>query len=187
MLGAYTWLMDDAALPKNVSDLQVPQPRLHPAPGRCIIRVVPRLLSVGIGETGVTAELDGRYENQPMVGTLEEIGDLRNDADKAIADWAIDEKEQGHYFLFSSYGSGSPYWNDEMKKMLPLGYDFTWLQGFRLFDIAQLACTVEGAGVYGENAATRARHALAVAALRSPWGEADDPPLNDPPLIILPS
>lgn len=124
-------------------------PRLHPAPGRCIVRIVPRLLQ-STTTTGVIVELDGRYENQPMLGYLHECGDFTNDRERAIKGWAEEEARRGHLFVFSMYGAGSPYWNDEMRKMLHAGYDFRWLQGFRLFDIGQLSATVSGTGMYGE-------------------------------------
>lgn len=123
-------------------------PRLYPAPGRCIVRIIPRLIEVE-AESGIHAALDGRYQNQPMIGSLYAIGDPRNDDEKVIADWAIEERDAGHYFVFSNYGGGTPYWDDEMRKMLPLGYDFSWLAGYRLFDIGQLSATVSGTDQYG--------------------------------------
>ena len=85
-----------------------------------------------------------------MVGVLLVVGNPRNEAEKSIADWAIAEQEAGNLFVFSQYGSGSPYWNDSMKTLLSAGYDFRWLQGLRLFDIGQLGATISGAGQYGE-------------------------------------
>lgn len=124
-------------------------PFLNPAPGRCILRIVPRLIKAETAD-GVALELDGRYEHQPMVGILLAVGDPRNESERVAADWAIKEQEAGNLFVFSQYGSGSPYWNDEMRKMTPAGYDFRWLQGLRLFDIGQLGATIQGAGAYGE-------------------------------------
>lgn len=94
-----------------------------------------------------------------MLGELVEIGDPTSEREKVIADWAIKEHESGHLFVFSQYGSGSPYWDDEMRKMLPIGYDFRWLQGYRLFDIGQLATTVSGTGSYGEIVRDKQTHA----------------------------
>lgn len=124
-------------------------PLLHPAPGRCIVRIVPRLLQART-EAGIEVEFDGRYEHQPMLGALQEIGDPTTERERVIAEWAKNEASVGHYFVFSMYGAGSPYWNDEMRKMLPVGYDFRWLQGLRLFDIGQLSATVDGTGPFGE-------------------------------------
>ena len=148
-------MSDAATIQPDSSSLSpaLPSPRLHPAPGRCIVRIVPRILSPTLPGTEITAELDGRYENQPMVGILEDIGDPTSERESAIRDWAIREGKAGHLFVFSTYGSGSPYWDDHMRKMKPLGYDFTWLQGFRLFDIRNLNTTIEGAGMYGERKA----------------------------------
>jgi hypothetical protein len=144
--------MSDAAptvMIEKVKDDDLQLPRLHPAPGRCIVRIVPRLLQTQTS-AGVMVDLDGRYENQPMLGQLVEIGDPTNTRETTIANWAIDEHEKGNLFVFSMYGAGSPYWNDEMRKMLPSGFDFRWLQGLRLFDIGQLSATVSGSGMYGE-------------------------------------
>lgn len=85
-----------------------------------------------------------------MLGQLHSIGDPTSEREERIAAWAVKEAEEGNLFVFSQYGAGSPYWNDEMRKMLPAGYDFRWLQGFRLFDIGQLSATVSGTGAYGE-------------------------------------
>ena len=126
-----------------------PTPFLNPAPGRCVLRIVPRLLQTETAD-GIVVELDGRYENQPMVGVLLVVGDPCNAAEEIKAKWAVERAKLGELFVFSQYGSGSPYWNDEMRKMLPLGYDFRWLQGLRLFDIGQLGATISGAGQYGE-------------------------------------
>jgi hypothetical protein len=124
-------------------------PFLNPAPGRCVVRIVPRLLQTETAD-GIVVELDGRYENQPMVGVLLVVGDPCNSVEEVKAKWAVERAKLGELFVFSQYGSGSPYWNDEMRKMLPLGYDFRWLQGLRLFDIGQLGATISGAGQYGE-------------------------------------
>lgn len=94
--------------------------------------------------------MDGRYENQPMVGVLLELGDPRNDGEKVICEWATKRAKAGDLFVFSQFGTGSPYWNDEMRKMITAGYDFRWLRGLRLYDIGQLGATIEGAGQYGE-------------------------------------
>lgn len=126
-----------------------PTPFLHAAPGRCIVRIVPRLLQAETAD-GFTLELDGRYENQPMVGVLIELGDPTNDRELAICRWAETRAKAGDLFVFSQYGTGSPYWNDEMRKMLAAGYDFRWLQGLRLYDLGQLGATIAGAGQYGE-------------------------------------
>lgn len=128
----------------------LPSPLLHPAPGRAILRIVPRILEAETTEGKVIAALDGRYQNQPMVGSLVAIGDPTSERERVIADWAIKEYEAGNYFIFSQYGAGSPYWDDDMRKMEPLGYDFGWLKGYRLFDIGQLAATVSGTGAYGQ-------------------------------------
>lgn len=137
-------------------------PRLHPAPGRCIIRIVPRLGLVDrqivdgpqdgelVSEGGIVAALDGRFANQPMVGSLQAIGDPTSEKERVIAEWAMKQAEAGALFVFSVYGAGAEYWDKQMSKMLPLGFDFTWLQGLRLFDIAQLSAVVENTGAYGE-------------------------------------
>jgi len=143
--------MSDRASKHVSADSILPiHPQLRPAPGRAILRIVPRILEAQTEEGGVIASLDGRYQNQPMVGTLVAIGDPTTEREKVIADWAIKEHEAGNYFVFSQYGAGSAYWDDDMKKMAPLGYDFSWLQGHRLFDIGQLSATVSGAGIYGQ-------------------------------------
>lgn len=85
-----------------------------------------------------------------MLGKLLVVGDPTNEREKAIADWAIKRMEAGDVFVFSSYGAGSPYWNDEMRKMVTSGYDFRWLQGLRLYDLSQLGATIEGCGEFGE-------------------------------------
>lgn len=85
-----------------------------------------------------------------MVGVLLVVGDPRNPSEEIIARWATDRAKAGDLFVFSQYGTGSPYWNDEMRKMLSAGFDFRWLQGLRLFDIGQLGATISGAGQYGE-------------------------------------
>lgn len=137
---------------------QTSGPLLRPAPGRSILRIVPRLGLKGSIDTksdlvtpgGLELALDGRYPNQPMLGQLHAIGDPTSEREAAIAAWARDEAELGHLFVFSQYGAGTPYWEDAMRSMLPAGYDFRWLQGFRLFDIGQLSATVSGTGAYGE-------------------------------------
>lgn len=129
--------------------ISTPAPFLNPAPGRCVVRIVPRLLQAETAE-GIAVELDGRYENQPMVGVLLVVGDPRNPSEEIIAKWAEDRARAGDLFVFSQYGTGSPYWSDEMRKMIGAGYDFRWLQGLRLFDIGQLGATISGAGQYGE-------------------------------------
>lgn len=127
-------------------------PELHPAPGRAVVRIVPRLGLDGNTTTaaGLTLALDGKYENQPMLGVLMAIGDPTNERETKIAEWAKERAEAGDVFVFSQYGTGSPYWNDDMRKMLVAGYDFTWLQGLRLYDLNQLGATIAGAGKYGE-------------------------------------
>lgn len=134
--------------PQNVAAFGS-QPRLHPAPGRCIVRIVPRVLEA-VSDGGVVGSLDGRYQNQPMVGSLQAIGDATSERERVIAEWAEAQAEAGALFTFSMFGAGSPYWDDEMRKMIPLGFDFTWLQGLRLFDITQLSATMENTGAYGE-------------------------------------
>lgn len=134
-------------------------PRLHPAPGRCIVRIVKRLGLVGRldgseqsdaqTDAGIALALDGRYENQPMVGELKEIGDPTNEREREIAKWATEQAGSGYLFIFG-YGAGTPYWNPHMEVLRSAGYDFTWLQGYRLLDIGQLACVVSGSGMYGE-------------------------------------
>lgn len=104
---------------------------------------------------GIALDLDGRYENQPMVGTLLVLGDPRNESEEIICKWAAERADAGDLFIFSQYGAGSPYWNDEMRKMVTSGYDFRWLRGLRLFDIGQLGATIEGAGKFGEIVAAR--------------------------------
>lgn len=135
-------------------------PRLHPAPGRAIVRIVPRL---GVGDSalqtasGVSVSLSGHYENQPMVGRLEEVGDPTCEREKVIADWAVKQASEGRLFVFSTFGAGSPYWDEHMLALLAAGYDFRWLQGMRLFDISQLAATIEGSGTYGEDVGSAER------------------------------
>lgn len=127
-------------------------PQLHPAPGRCIIRIVPRIGLDGSLKTqeGLALALDGKYETQPMLGVMVSIGDPTNDREREIAKWAKERAEAGDVFVFSQYGTGSPYWNDEMRKMLTAGYDFRWLQGLRLYDLNQLGATIQGCGEFGE-------------------------------------
>lgn len=124
-------------------------PFINPAPGRCIVRIVPQLLETKT-ESGIDLQIDLRRKNQPQIGVLLAMGDPRNAGEKVIADWAIAEQEAGHLFVFSEFGMGSPYWNEEMEKMVTSGYDFRWLQGLRLFDIGQLGATIQGCGAYGE-------------------------------------
>src|SRR6185436_11325773 len=131
---------------QNLSDAELPL--LHPAPGRCIVRIIPRLLH-GKTATGLYAEMDGRYENQPMIGILLELGDPTNSHEEKVCAWAKTRSEAGDLFIFSQYGSGSPYWNESMSKMIALGYDFRWLRGLRLFDIGNLGATVQNAGAFG--------------------------------------
>lgn len=85
-----------------------------------------------------------------MVGVMLVIGDPRNESEEVICKWAMERAKAGDLFIFSQYGMGSPYWNEEMKKMISAGYDFRWLQGLRLYDIGQLGATIQGAGQYGE-------------------------------------
>lgn len=141
-------------------------PELHPAPGRAIVRIVPRLGLVNEGfekwaanpnenelrskDTAIVLAVDGRGETQPMLGVLMAIGDPTNEREEKIAKWAKERAEAGDVFVFSSYGTGSPYWNDDMRKMMTAGYDFRWLQGLRLYDLNQLGATISGCGQYGE-------------------------------------
>jgi hypothetical protein len=148
-------------------------PLLHPAPGRCIVRIIPRLLH-GRTATGLYAEMDGRYENQPMIGVLLELGDPTNSHEEKVCAWAKTRSEAGDLFIFSQYGSGSPYWNESMGKMIALGYDFRWLRGLRLFDIGNLGATVQNAGAFGQSAVVGA-----------PDPESDVPESRKLPLPIL--
>lgn len=120
------------------------QPQLHPAPGRVIIRMVPRFTKAG------QIDLTDKYQHQPMVGELVALGDPRNENEAALCAWAKTEAEAGHSFIFSAWGAGSDIWTPEMETMKSIGYDFRWLQGYRLFDIGQLGMTVSNCGVYGE-------------------------------------
>lgn len=121
-------------------------PTLNPAPGRCIVRMVPRFTHF----PGGTLELDSRYQYQPMVGALIAVGMPRNEGEEQNAKWAKAEAKAGHLFIFSAWGSGSEIYTNEMGSMERYGYDFAWLRGYRLFDIGQLGMTVEGSGAYGE-------------------------------------
>lgn len=123
------------------------EPMLNPAPGRCIVRMVPRFTHFP-GPGGL--ELDSRYQYQPMVGSLAAIGVPRNEAEAQQAKWAKIEAEAGRLFIFSAWGSGSEMYTNEMAGMERYGYDFAWLRGYRLFDIGQLGMTVSGSGAYGE-------------------------------------
>lgn len=124
-------------------------PFINPAPGRCVVRIVPQLLETKT-DSGIDLQIDLRRKNQPQVGFLLALGDPRNESEKIICDWAIEETRLEHLFVFSEYGMGSPYWNEEMEKMVTSGYDFRWLQGLRLFDIGQLGATIQNCGSYGE-------------------------------------
>jgi hypothetical protein len=125
-------------------------PILHPAPGRCIIRLVPRFIKF----PGTNIDLDGAYQYQPMVGQLVAVGDPRTDDEKCLADWATGEAEANRLFIFSAWGSGVDMYTNEMAAMKQYGYDFEWLKGYRNFDIGQLGMTVSNSGTYGERLAS---------------------------------